>query len=84
MTDVSDLLVLACAVYIGSVFKDFMVVFMKDFVYPTLQIPTIHEVIGSNELVQRFVDFVVGIVVIVVIIRVAEKPFLKLISAINK
>jgi large-conductance mechanosensitive channel len=84
MTDVSDLLVLACAVFIGSVFKDFMDVFMKDVVYPTLQIPTIHQAIGSNELVQRFVDFVVGIVIIILFIRVVEKPFLKLISAINK
>jgi large-conductance mechanosensitive channel len=84
MTDVSDLLVLACAVFIGSVFKDFMDVFMKDFVYPVLQIPTIHAALGSNELVQRFVDFVVGVIVIVLLIRVVEKPFLKLISAVNK
>jgi len=84
MTDVSDLLVLACAVFIGSVFKDFMDVFMKDFVYPVLQIPTIHAALGSNELVQRFVDFVVGLIIIVVLIRISQKPFLKLISAVNK
>lgn len=84
MTEVSDLLVLACAVFIGSVFKDFMDVFMKDLVYPVLQIPTLHKAMGSNELVQRFVDFVTGLIIIILFIRVVEKPFLKLISAINK
>lgn len=84
MAEVSDLIVLACAVYIGTVFKDFMVIFMSDFVYPVLRIPTLHAIFGSSPLVQRFIDFVVGLTVIVLIIRVAQKPFLKLISAIGK
>lgn len=84
MADVSDLIVLACAVYIGTVFKDFMVVFMGDFVYPVLRIPTLHAIFGSSPIVQRFVDFLIGLIVIVLIIRVAEKPFLKLISAVGK
>jgi len=84
MTDVSELIVLSCAVYIGMVFKEFMVVFMKDFVYPALHISTIHSMFGSNDIVQRLVDFLIGLVVVVLIIRVAQKPFLKLISAIGK
>jgi large-conductance mechanosensitive channel len=83
MTEVSELIILACAVYIGSVFKEFMVVFMKDFVYPILHVSTIHSAFGSSEIVQRLIDFLIGLIVIVVIIRVVQKPFLKLISAIG-
>ena len=84
MTEVSDLIVLACAVYIGTVFKEFMVVFMSGFVYPALHISTFHSFFGNNEIVQRLIDFIVGLVVVVLIIRVAQKPFLKLISAVGK
>lgn len=84
MTDVSELIVLACAVYIGTVFKDFMIVFMKDFVHPLLHIPYIHSVLGSGDMVRGLVDFLVGLVIVVLIIRVAQKPFSKLISVIGK
>jgi hypothetical protein len=44
----------------------------------------LHAIFGSSPIVQRFVDFLIGLIVIVLIIRVAEKPFLKLISAVGK
>jgi hypothetical protein len=84
MTDVTELIVLSCAVYIGSVFKDFMILFMKDFVHPLLQIPLLHSMFGSDAIVKGLVDFLVALIVVVLIIRVAQKPFTKLISVIGK
>jgi len=84
MTDVSELIVLACAVYIGVVFKDFMEVFMEDFVYPLFYIRTVQGAFNNNRVIQRVIDFLVGLLVVVVIIRISHKPFLKLISIVGK